>query len=202
MTLCYTIVHFTTFKQCIFVQEVLPVTNKIKMDLFNSLKIYKVSKGTILLKQGETCRCAYKVISGCLKSFVVDKFDKEHIIQFAPENWIITDIDSLLNQKPSDTFIEVIEECEVIKLNLDIFRKIESTDVKMLKEQNAKILKSLIASNKRLIGLLALTAKERYLLFIETYPTLAQRVPLKQIASYIGVTPQYLSEIRREIAKK
>lgn len=179
-----------------------PSHNKIKMDIFDSLKIHKVSKGTTLLHQGEICNYAYKVISGCLKSFIVDKFDKEHIIQFAPEDWIIADIDSLLNQKPSNTFIVAIEDSQVIKFSPDTFEKIKSTDVEMLKLHNDKILKNLVATNKRLVALLAFTAKERYLSFMGTYPTLVQRIPLKQIASYIGVTPEYLSDIRRKLARK
>jgi CRP-like cAMP-binding protein len=172
------------------------------MNEFDNIRTSKILKGTILLHKGEICKCGYKIISGCLKSYVIDHSGKEHILQFAPEDWIISDLDSLFNNKPSSIFIEAIEDTELLKLDASGFEKLSNVSDNYLKEFNFKLTRNLISLNKRLIGLLSSTAEERYLEFIKTYPTIIQRIPLKLIASYIGITPEYLSEIRRKLAKK
>ena len=123
-------------------------------------------------------------------------------MQFAPENWMISDLDSYTNKVPSQVFIEAIEDSEISLMTRTEFPDIDSFDKDSLVEMAQKFRNNLIASNKRIIGLLSATAEQRYIDFTETYPTLVQRLPLKLIASYIGVTPEYLSDIRRKIAKK
>ncbi|MEO8238886.1 MAG: Crp/Fnr family transcriptional regulator [Flavobacterium sp.] len=168
----------------------------------NHIEIKKIDKGTLLLSKGSNCKYAYKINKGCLKSYVLEKSGKEHILQFATEDWIITDVDSLLNSKPASIFIEAIEDSEVIVLDKALFENINRFEKATLLEQNTKLIRNLVSLNKRLIALLSSTAEERYLDFIETYPALLQRLPLKSIASYIGVTPEYLSDIRRKIINK
>jgi CRP-like cAMP-binding protein len=163
--------------------------------------IKKVPKGTILLRAGEKSNVLFRVLKGCLKSYVVDKAGKEHIVYFAPEEWLISDMDSILNGGPSRVTIEAIEDSEVGFVHQISFDYIQNVAQPDLVEMNLKLLKHIIAINKRLIGLLSNTAEERYVQFTETYPTLVQRLPLKLIASFIGITPEYLSEIRRKIAK-
>jgi CRP-like cAMP-binding protein len=170
-----------------------------------SLKISKtkqVSKGDILLSFGEIASSVYRVERGCLKSYVIDNAGKQHILQFAPENWLISDLDSFTNEKPSIIFIEAIEASEVSIISKSNFSDLYSLEKKALIETNIKYRNSLIATNKRIISLLSATAEERYIAFTETYPTLIQRLSLKLIASYIGITPEYLSDIRRKIAKR
>jgi CRP-like cAMP-binding protein len=175
------------------------------MSIFSNNKIKLIEKGTILLRQGEICNFGCKVIEGCLKSYFIDKTGKEHIIQFAPEDWIITDMNSLLNRVPSNIFIEAIEDSRVYWIHndtnglLDIWEQFSKEE---LIEQVQLFTKNIIAGNNRTRMLLSSTGKERYLDFITTYPTLLQRIPLKLIASYIGVTPEYLSEIRKKLAGK
>ncbi len=171
------------------------------MKIFDNSPTRKITKGTILLYKGDSCRSVYKVIGGCLKSYVIDKFGKEHILHFAPENWLITDMDSFLNQKPARIFIDAIEDSEVSVIsNLD-YSDINQLSHDDLVEQNKKLINNLITSNKRLENLLSATAEERYLDFIATYPTLVQRLPLKLIAPYLGMTPEYLSDVRRKLAR-
>ena len=171
------------------------------MDIFTGTITKTVAKGTLLLRAGEICKTGYLVQKGCLKSYVVDSTGKEHIIQFAPEGWAISDLDSIINKKPSAVFIEAIEDSEVVLLTKTAFEKIAKSSKEELIEMNNKLFRNIIAANKRLIALLSATAEERYLEFTDTYPTLVQRLPLKLIASYIGITPEYLSEIRRKITK-
>jgi CRP-like cAMP-binding protein len=172
------------------------------MDIFDKLPTKKVKKGTIILFKGDTCQYGYMVKSGCLRSYVIDKSGKEHILQFAPEGWLISDIDSLMNHKKATIFIDAIEDSEIIMLHRSALENIDTLERADLIEHNTKLAKNIIATNRRLALLLSATAEERYLDFIDTYPKLVQRLPLKLIASYVGMTPEYLSEIRKKIAKK
>lgn len=172
------------------------------MELFNNLETVTVAKGTILQQAGETTNKGYRVAKGCLKSYVLDRSGKEHIVQFAPEDWLITDMDSFFHQLPSNMFIEAIEDSEVEVYSRAVLTEMENWETEALKQMNIKLRNNLIATNKRLIAMLSATAEERYIGFTETYPTLVQRLPLKLIASYIGITPEYLSEIRRKLAGK
>lgn len=172
------------------------------MKLFDDLQTKKIPKGTVLLFKGDTCKSVYKVIKGCLRSYVIDKSGKEHILQFAAENWLITDMDSFVNNKPSGIFIDAIEDSELAFLTTSDYSNINQLSHDDLLEQNKKLMSNLIATNKRLMNLLSATAEERYRDFIDTYPTLLQRLPLKLIASYLGMTPEYLSDVRRKLAQK
>lgn len=169
---------------------------------FKTSKTKKVSKGDTLLSYGDIARYAYRVETGCLKSYVIDNDGKEHILQFAPEGWLIGDMDSSTNQKPTVIFIDAIEDSEVSVISTSEFGDFHKLEKEILAEMGIKFRNNLIATNKRIISLLSATAKERYIEFTETYPTLVQRLPLKLIASYIGITPEYLSDLRRKIAKK
>lgn len=167
-----------------------------------SLKFKKVDKGTVLLRQGEYCKNGFRVVSGCLKSYVIDKSGKEHILQFAPENWLISDLKSVIDKVPSAIFIEAVENSEVQLLPIGELDSMALMPTQALLEHNKTLVRNVIASNQRIKLLLCSTAEERYVDFMETYPSLLQRLPLKLIASYLGMTPEYLSEIRRKIAQK
>jgi CRP-like cAMP-binding protein len=172
------------------------------MKIFESSEIKFIKKGTILLRQGEICKFGCKVISGCLKSYVIDATGKEHIMQFAPEGWIITDMNSLYNNIASNITIQAIEDSEVYWIESEMSDTLEKSSREVLLEQIEMLTRNIIASNKRTRMLLTSTSEERYIDFIQTYPTLTQRLPFKLIAAYIGITPEYLSEIRKKVAGK
>lgn len=132
----------------------------------------------------------------------MDESGKEHILQLTPENWMVTDLDSFINKVPSTTFIEAIEDSELQLLPNNFFNNSYELDKEELIIQNKKLLKNIIVANKRILSILSASAEERYIDFCEMYPMLIQRIPLKIIASYIGVTLEYLSEIRRKLTRK
>ena len=172
------------------------------MDFEAKVKSIKVKRGEVLQSAGDISKKAYRVESGCLKSYVIDNSGKVHIIQFAPENWLISDMASFFNQEPSKIFIEAIEDSHLLVYSHDAYADLEKLNDYFILEMNIKLRNSLIATNKRLISLLSATAEQRYIDFTHTYPMLVQRLSLKLIASYIGITPEYLSEIRRKLAGK
>jgi CRP-like cAMP-binding protein len=123
-------------------------------------------------------------------------------MQFAPEGWIITDMNSLFNSVPADITIEAIEDSEVYWIQSKMLDIWENASREALLEQIKMLTRNIITANKRTRMLLSSTSEERYIDFIQTYPSLTQRLPLKLIAAYIGITPEYLSEIRRKAAGK
>jgi len=165
-------------------------------------EIKKVQKGEILLQQGEICRNTYFVESGLLRMFSIDKNGKEHIIQFAPENWLIGDRSSLYFNEKSNYFIEAIEESEISVLPRDFFNKLLSEFPNSIEKNDLVLQKHVKSLQDRINSLLGETAEERYLKFIKMYPDLLLRVPQWMIASYLGITPESLSRVRKELARK
>jgi CRP-like cAMP-binding protein len=153
------------------------------------MKRIKVKKGQILQRTGDLNTKLYQVESGLLRSYSIDRKGKEHIYQFAPENWIIAD--ATPTNEPCDLFIDCVEDSTFIQIEKDF---------NTLSDDPLKLAKRLKVLQKRIVMLMSSVALERYLHFIETYPTIVQRVPQKMIASYLGVTPEALSRARKEIS--
>jgi len=165
----------------------------------SKLHFRKLKKKEIYIQENQVCESAAFVLSGCLRSYTIDDNGFEHILQFAPTDWWITDMFSFISQKPGTIYIDAIEVSEIILLSradqLDIFEKIPAFEryFRILTEN------SLVSYRKRVMDGLSLTAVERYHDFCKRYPTLIECLPQKQIASYIGVTPEFLSKIRSKV---
>ncbi|MEM7512089.1 MAG: Crp/Fnr family transcriptional regulator [Bacteroidota bacterium] len=171
------------------------------MQFVENLLSRKVKKKVILVQPGDICHESYFVLSGCLASYVIDASGKEHILQFAPENWMVTDLESFIHGTPAKTYVAAIEDSEFKVLPKSFFEEKANLDADQLLLQNRKLINNIIAVNNRLMGVLGATAEERYLEFIQLYPDLFPRLSVKLIASYIGITPEYLSEIRGKLTK-
>jgi len=163
-------------------------------------KNYKAK--TIILNAGEVCKHSYFVNSGLLRSFTINDNIVEHVLSFACEGWWIGDMYSLLSQKPGNLFVEVMEDSEVVLLSKENQEKLYTEIPKL--ERFFRILteKSLVANQERLMDSLSLTAEERFEKFCKKYPTLIQKIPQKQIASYIGVTPEFFSKMKSKLLRK
>ncbi|RXK48299.1 Crp/Fnr family transcriptional regulator [Aquirufa rosea] len=161
-------------------------------------RLIKLSKKDYLFERGEITKDAALVLSGCLRSFSIDENGFEHIMQFAPSNWWITDMYSFISQKPGDLSVQAIMDSEVVLLSrkdqLMLFDKVPALEryFRILTEN------SLVAYRQRLIDNLSLSAKQRYANFCQTFPSLIHDIPQKLIAAYIGVTPEFLSKMRSE----
>ena len=157
---------------------------------------------TILQNAGQVCKEGYFVNSGLLRSFNINDNIVEHVMSFACEGWWISDMYSLLSQKPGNLFIEVLEDAEVIVLSKENQEQLYLEIPKL--ERFFRILteNSLVANQERLMDNLSLTAEERFEKFCKKYPTLIQKVPQKQIASFIGVTPEFFSKMKSKLLRK
>jgi CRP-like cAMP-binding protein len=162
----------------------------------------QVKAKTILQNAGQVCKDSYFVNSGLLRSFNINDNIVEHVMSFACEGWWISDMYSLLSQKPGNLFIEVLEDAEIIILSKENQEQLYLEIPKL--ERFFRILteNSLVANQERLMDNLSLTAEERYEKFCKKYPTLIQKLPQKQIASYIGVTPEFFSKMKARMLKK
>lgn len=171
---------------------------------FNTLKpvikTKSVKKGQVLLREAEVCQSTFFVEKGLLRSFSIDEIGKEHIIQFAPENWFIGDRSSTYYNEGSEYFIDAVEDSTVAILDTD-FMKLATEISPVFREYNDKLLHNHIRHlQKRLNLLLSASSLKRYLNFIKLYPDLTLRVPQWMIASYLGITPESLSRVRKDLA--
>ena len=164
------------------------------------IKTYKAK--TVLVNAGEISKYSYFVNWGLLRSFNINDNIVEHVLSFACEGWWIGDMYSLISQKPGNLFIEVLEDAEVVLLSRENQNELFTQIPKL--ERFFRILteNSLVAHQERLMDNLSLTAEERFDKFCKRYPTIIQRVPQKQIASYIGVTPEFFSKMKSRLLKK
>ncbi|KIQ19194.1 MULTISPECIES: Crp/Fnr family transcriptional regulator [Flavobacterium] len=162
--------------------------------------IYKPK--TILLNAGEICKHSYFVNSGILRSFNINDNIVEHVLSFACEGWWMSDMYSFFSQKPGQLFIEVLEEAEVVSLSKENQEQLYLEIPKLERFFRILIENSLVANQQRLMDNLSLPAEERFEKFCTKYGTLVHKVPQKQIASFIGVTPEFFSKMKARLLKK
>lgn len=167
-------------------------------------KYKKLKKKAFLSQEGDVLQYVAFVNSGCLRSYSIDKNGSEHILQFAPRGWWIADMQSLLNATPSDLSIDAIEDSEIVLLKQSDLNNLYNANAIPALDRYFRILaeRSLATFQQRLIDSLSLTASERYGNFCKRYPSLIQSLPQKYVASYIGITPEFLSKMLSQPMKK
>jgi len=170
--------------------------------LTEGLRTGHVKKGEFLSRQGDVCDYTFFVETGLLRAYTLDDQGKEHIIQFAPEGWLISDRSSAYFNEPSDFFIEAIEDSTVVFLDPEFNDRASAISKNFRHFNNLALQNHIRHLQKRINLLLGATAEERYLDFIKTYPDLTLRVPQWMIASFLGITPEGLSRVRKELARK
>lgn len=174
-----------------------------ELAIFNDiLKFKTVPRKTFLLQQGEICNFEYYIVKGCIRSYCIDEKGNEVIMTFALEDWWVSDMASFNDQKPSQLFIETIEDCELLELNPQSKEELLLKAPRFERVFRLMVQKHLSAVQERLFGNIASSALERYLIFLEKFPNLPQRVPQHMIASYLGISAEFLSKIRKKIAEK
>ncbi len=189
---------FTSYLQKIFPPE----THQYIDELTDGLMRKFYPKGAHLLDMGMVCQHSFFVVKGLLRAYTIDDTGKEHIIQFAPENWIISDRSSLYFDEPSEVFIQAIEDSEVILLDKDFFVRAGKKSSAIQTANELLLQRHIRYMQKRINLLLGATAETRYLEFVRMYPDMLLRVPQWMIASYLGITPESLSRVRKELAER
>lgn len=162
----------------------------------------KLRKIQFLLNEGEVCTHIGFVNSGCLREYNIDSKGTEHIIQFAIEDWWVSDLHSFLSGKPAEFNVDALLDSEVLLLEKSARDELLNKCPKMERFFRLLIEANHVATHQRIADSLSASAEERYLKFVKTYPKLFEIVPQNQIASYLGITPQSLSRIRKELTQK
>lgn len=161
-------------------------------------KLKTIKKKEFLLTQGTICKFEGFVLKGCFRTFTIDKKGNENTLYFAAKDWWLMDIDSFMNHKPSDLNIQALEDSEVLIISQKdketLYTKIPSAE----KLFRIMFQKSIVAWQRRIIRNHSLTAKERYNHFIEKYPKIASKLTDRQASSYLGITHEFLSKIKKQ----
>jgi len=184
------------------------ITKYIQLDsdeenyFLSLLQVRKFKKKQFVSQEGDINTSGKFVVSGLLRLYSVDKNGFEHIIQFAPPGWWIGDLMSYVKKSPGNLVIDAIEETEVIEIPRDAIEMLYSNVPKF--ERYFRILaeNALAAYQQRFSNSLSFSARERYAYFVQLYPSLFQHLAQKYIASFIGVTPEFLSKMLNQPASE
>jgi CRP-like cAMP-binding protein len=158
--------------------------------------------GEVLQRAGEVATHGAFVAAGCLRSYVIDGKGKEHIVQFAPENWWLSDTTSLMTGAPSQYFIDAVEDASLLLIDPPSHLRIIDRVPGYASSFRTGMQKHAAAKDQRIVNALATSAEERYQEFLRTYPSIALRVPQWMLASYLGVSPETLSRVRKSLSRK
>ena len=178
------------------------LTDKEVAKLTPLIKTKQVYKGDFLLKEGQICTLTFYVEKGLLRLYGLNGNGKENILQFASENWLVSDRGSVYFNEPSHYFIDAIEDSTVIPIDANFIDTISGLSPDFRKKNDKLLHNHVRHLNRRVALLLGATAEERYLDFIKLYPDVMLRVPQRMVASYLGITPESLSRVRKELAQK
>ena len=179
-----------------------PLSSKAEDYVVSIAKEKLVSKGDVLIGQGQAVKNTYFVKEGCIRSYCIDKNGKEHTLQFAIKNWWISDFIAIYTNELSTLTIECITDSNIIEFNAKKLDGIYSIFPEFEAFQRKNLERHVVSLHKRILNQLQLTAAERYDLFLHQYPDIEQYTPNYHIASYLGITQQSLSRIRVQKAKK
>ena len=182
-----------------YISRHIDLSDKEKSILVEHVKVRDYLKGQFIVQQGDVCKYESYVISGCAKTFFIDQEGNEHVVMFAIENWWTADLGSFITQQPADYNVQCLEKTKVAQFSHTSLEQLYAQIPKLERFFRIIIQNAFVASQKRIVRNLSLTAKERYLIFREQYPDIQQRVPQYLIASYLGITKQFLSKIRAEL---
>ncbi len=173
----------------------------LKKEVNQKFTRLSVQKGDILLSPGDYVHHQYFVVEGCLRSYTIGSEAKEHTVQFAIADWWVSDYTAFYKQEKAILFVECLRDATLFRLSredmLALFKKSQSIET-FFRQKTESYISSF---QKRIIGDLAKTAGERYSDFVSTYPNIEKLVKNYHIASYLGITSESLSRVRKELAR-
>lgn len=184
-----------------YFNRILPLNEKEIAFVKEIFKERRVKKRQFILQEGEICKHNTFVFEGCLRMYLVDDNGKEHNLQFAIENWWVGDIGSFFTDQPSKLNVEAIENSIILQAKKEDQLKLFTDYPKFNQIFRVLAENAMVSLQRRVLLNISSTAEERYIDFLERHPKLFNRISNVQIASYLGVTPEFLSTIRKKFAK-
>jgi CRP-like cAMP-binding protein len=182
-----------------YINRVVPLTEDEVKILVSIVSYRKMLKGQYFLQQGDVCKFSGFIVSGCTKTFYVDDEGQEHIVMFSIEDWWTSDMGSYITQKPADYNVQCLENTSLIQFSFEEQENLLRQIPKLERFFRIIIERAFVASQKRIIRNLSMSAKDRYLFFRSEYPQIEQRIPQYLIASYLGITKEFLSKIKSQL---
>jgi CRP-like cAMP-binding protein len=181
------------------ISKLITLTEEEEEIFLSSFQTKKVKRHQFLGEAGEVSRYQYFVLKGCLRLFYIDENGFEHNVQFAVEDWWIGDMASFLTQKPASLFVEALEDSEVLRIDYNSMEELYIKIPRLERFFRILIQNAFISFQQRIVSTISNPAEERYLEFINKYPFFEQRLPQIHIASFLGITPEFLSKIRKKL---
>ncbi|WP_241265077.1 Crp/Fnr family transcriptional regulator [Algoriphagus aestuariicola] len=185
-----------------YFQQLIPLDSKEKQLVLELFKPRLYRRRQFVLQEGDVCNQFNFIVRGCLRMYKIDEKGNTHILQFASENWWLTNIGSFHDRTPSELEIDAIEDTVVLQINHENLLSLYINAPKFDRIFRVLIEKSFVSTQKRLLQTISSTAEERYNSFLASYSHLNNRLPQTQIASFLGISPEFLSRLRNKQAKK
>jgi len=181
------------------IKEYVDLSQDEELILLEKIKLRRYLKGQFVTQEGDICRSDSFVISGCLVTFCVDGNGKEHVLNLAIENWWTGDFGSFIGQSPAKYNVKCLENTVLAQISYDDYEELFVTIPKLERFLRLVVQQEYVDAENRVIDNFMLSAKERYLIFCEKFPQKEQRVPQYMVASYLGITKEFLSKIRKQL---
>lgn len=175
--------------------------NDEEVEFFRSVLIHRrIKKRQYVLQAGDVCRYETYVVSGCLRGYHVDREGSEHTTFLAVADWWIADLESFTRRTPATMTIEALEDTDLLQIEYSTYESLCLRVPKFERLFRLLLQNAFVSHQRRILAIISQTAVERYKEFLQRYPQFTRRVPQKYIASYLGVTPEFLSRIRRDLS--
>ena len=184
-----------------YFEKFLPLEDREKSFVEEVFKERRIKRKQFILQEGDKCKHNTFILEGCFRMYFIDDKGKEHNLQFGIENWWIGDVGSFFSDEPSNLYIEALENSVILQIKKEDQLKLFVDYPKFNRIFRVLAENGMVGLQKRTIQNISSTAEERYLDFSQRYPQFFNRISNVQIASYLGVTPEFLSAIRKKIAQ-
>lgn len=177
--------------------KIIELTSQDEQVFTSLVELESIPRNYYLLKEGQKCHYEYFILKGCLRSFYMDENAIEHTTLFAIEGWWTGNLKSFVRNTPSEFYIQAIEDTRFIRIRKKNMDTLYAKIPKLERYFRILLQNRLLATQDRISRHLSESATDRYIKFTTKYPNLEQRVPSKHIASYLGITPTYLSRLKK-----
>jgi len=179
-----------------------PLTEAEKKLIVSCLRERRVKKGQFVVHEGAVSRSTNFVIDGSLRTYFIDANGQEHIVQFAIEGWWISDLNSFIMQVPATFNVQAIEDSVILELPFDSLEKLYVEVPKIERYFRIITQRAFVSFQQRIVQNISMSAEERYLAFCQKYPKIELRIPQKLVASYLGISAEFLSKIKKRMKEQ
>jgi len=178
------------------------LTDDEKSQICQAFRERRVKKNQFVVHEGAVQKCTNFVNQGSMRTYFIDAAGQEHIVQFAIEGWWISDLQSFIMQVPATFNVQAIEDCELLELPFESLEVLYTRIPKMERYFRIITQRAFVSFQQRIVQNISMNAEERYLAFREKYPKMELRIPQRLIASYLGISAEFLSKIKTRLAQK